>query len=130
MFSEARGLPDFQVFRAGQERECGSCQGAGLGEHRRVLPYEASSIQNKNNSNNNILTLLYVGRALHSDIRALPATGVGTVGDGENRSGHWRILPISCLQPHVLPTPTIRQPQLLLTVCYVLWGRLRLLANL
>lgn len=38
----------------------------GLGEHRKVLPCDISSIQNENRSNDNILALLLVGLALRS----------------------------------------------------------------
>lgn len=69
--------------------------GVGLGEHGWLLPHDTSAIQNSGDSS--ILTAPYVASALGSDTCALHATEAGFVGGRKDRSGHWRILHISCL---------------------------------
>lgn len=42
--------------------------------------------------------VLYLASTLSPDVSALPATKAGTTGDRHSKSGHWRILQVSCLK--------------------------------
>ena len=72
----------------------GATGSVGLREQVGLALQHSSSIQNNSSSSNNndIPAVLYVASALHSDVRALPATEVGTVGGRQSKSGHWRIM--------------------------------------